>query len=433
MARLGRSQPFPPIIRQQSAPPSAPVGEDSWHQPFTDPTANFAARLRAVLAVAIVASGAFSSVFTPTTPETITADKWHQSWQQPVRRAYRPPSAGLIQSPFVPSTEVVTVDKWFSPFGEVTRARGFKPYLQSSTTIDPRALTLAEQVTEDRWHQPFSDPTAAWADLRLTRHQIAQVASGMAPGGQGATIAPEVVTADKWYVALSEWPRSPKGLKSYLQPSFTVDPWALTQPETIYLDRWYSPFSVPVRPLPTTSRFPTTFDTINFSSTVITVYPDSWYVALTQPTRPRANPSLIGAQLSLAPFQEAMPDSWWNPLSDPVRRKPYNQPLYITDTPYLQPILTSQWYSPFSIPTRIRPRPHGGIFNVPNTNTAPAPISIVGQTYLRASKVTITLLGSKPVTILVGGKAPTQLRGSKTTTILLGGKSPINLKGEVER
>lgn len=456
----GEANPKDVKLRDPTTPSGGgTVGEDSWHQRFSDPTANFAARLRAAAFVALVASGAIISPWALTQPEQVNESNWHQEWSRPSR--LRPPLPVSLTDPLLVTTpETVTVDKWYTAFGEVTRSKGLRTQLQSSGTIDPWALTQKENVTEDRWHQPFSDPTTNWADLRLNRYQIAQVASGMGPGGQGATIAPEIVTLDKWYASLSEWPRQPKGLRSQLQLASAISPWALTQPETTSADRWYVELSQPFRRPSPAGRYPNAFDAIQFGTVPVVVNCDSWYTALSQPTyrvksppsyladlaypglmadswfsalsqpSPRRIPSLIGA-LSWTPWQGPLLE-WYGPLSEPTRR-PATRQLQQQYVPFLQAILSSSWYAPLSEPVRVKRRPEGGLYSIVNTSVGPAPVSIVGATRLYASKVTITLLGSKPTTILLGSKPATSLKASKPVTILLGGKSTINLKGEVKK
>src|SRR6266850_8573003 len=82
-------------------------------QPWTEPPKP---KIKAALAIALIASGLFSPVIQPPST-TITVDRWYRSFTDPIRK---PNLRATAQAAFTvkaaPFPETIFPDKWFVPF-----------------------------------------------------------------------------------------------------------------------------------------------------------------------------------------------------------------------------------------------------------------------------------------------------------------------------
>ena len=111
------------------------------------------------------------------------------------------------------------------------------------------AAQRPEQVTESRWHQPLSEPTRNFAARRAAHIAIIVAASGLFAPVLATAQFPEQVTESRWHQPLSEPVRVKTRLNEALQSTTTIDPWILTQPESVRV-QWHAAFSEPVRSRP---------------------------------------------------------------------------------------------------------------------------------------------------------------------------------------
>lgn len=248
--------------------------------------------------------------------ETITEDKWHQPWSQPVRTK---PSliTGAQQAFFAPPRIIVSFGwneptSWADP---VRKKPGIGAWLQQSFTFDPFPIPAGYvPATEASWHYPWSTPVRVKID---PRHAVALASSGN-------VLNPLPVVTFDWNEP-SSW-SDPVRLRPPLltaQQQFTAkDPRPV---ELITEDKWHFPWSTPVRSLP--SRFAgqqqflaTTLRTIE------TITEDKWHHPWTEPVRGKPGlGSWLQQSFTFDPYPipsayvPATEASWHYPWAEPVR------------------------------------------------------------------------------------------------------------------
>lgn len=252
-------------------------------------------------------------------PEIITADKWWRDLERPVWARARLPvgatpdlaSLGLpIPNIVVPVTwgwyadlmmplredvglsvgaigfmqmaaqlsEIITMDKWWQPFGEPTRRPPFR--LTDGIVGSTLPITGAEVITLDKWYHdlrqplrlPLRLPVGAMPDLASLGlpivaaeiitldkwwHDLRGPVRGKAPLPVGAIpsltslglpiVAAETVTMDKWWHDLRPPYLTRRSLGMWLMPDFFIDTKAFLAGEQILADKWLRAFNEPVR------------------------------------------------------------------------------------------------------------------------------------------------------------------------------------------
>ncbi|MCI0420076.1 MAG: hypothetical protein L0312_12770 [Acidobacteria bacterium] len=254
-----------------------------------------------------------------------------------------------------PAVEDITLDKWYAPLSE--------PRF-------PRYYLLVGEPEVSR-QIPAVPDMAGWyvQDVRVPaprNRTAALLASGLTfvPEPEAAA---EEVTLEKWFSPFSEPLRVRKPLPVGARPSTWDDPQALTQPEATTLDRWFQPFGEPVRQ--PRNRF-AYLAAGAFDSTVIwpsaeTVTLDKWFCPLSEPLRVKP-PLPVGAAPSfwIDPNALTFPESttldrWFQPFSEPVRyraRRAHLQAgLYDGTTTWPQAVQLD-WYGELSRPQFLVPR-----------------------------------------------------------------------------
>ena len=242
-----------------------------------------------------------------TSPETVTEDRWHQPWSEPVRQRIAPQLAvaliasGLAYVNAGPFAEPVTEDRfhaaWSEPVREKVNRQLATALIASGATVPPIA-PFPETVTEDRWHQPWSEPVR---------------------------VKPALPAGEQQFLALQPWPADPYG--------------------------WFNWLAEPVRvrpALPSGEHLVLALDPVPFVKI-------DWFGALAEPVRVR--PALPApAQQFLAP--DPLPRvsfGWWAPLTEPVRIRPA---LPTPEQHVLElepfPVVTVWWLTPLSEPVRTR-------------------------------------------------------------------------------
>jgi hypothetical protein len=195
------------------------ITEDKWHQPWSEPvrTRRFSTAEQQTLAWGIAAPQ----------PEVITEDKWHQPWSDPVRtrKLATAQQQFLAWSGFTP--EVITEDKWHRPWLDPVRVRPKVVFQQDSAWAAPTIIT-AEVVTEDKWYQP-------WAEPRFVKSKTAFQEDLFWSATTATAVEPTIITSQVVF------PRS------IIYEDLSWAPPTPTAAEVVTQDKWYRPLSEPVR------------------------------------------------------------------------------------------------------------------------------------------------------------------------------------------
>lgn len=215
----------------QFSPFAETVMESKWHQPLSEPV-RFPPRLGAEL-------NPFEAHDWKIVP-TQYIDRWLLQWTDPVRTPPRlnaalNPSAVLGRA--APFPESITEDRWHRPWSEPVRFKRIHASQQSSDVLG-RAGPFPEAVPEDRWHQPFSEPVRFKPRL-VTAAQQAAWFVGFSP-------FPETITESRWHQPWSEPKRYKPALHAALNPA-QFQAHSAPYPESITEDRWHQPWSEPKR------------------------------------------------------------------------------------------------------------------------------------------------------------------------------------------
>lgn len=245
-----------------ASPFAETVTADRWAQPLSTPT----------LAKRKVQPDSVSyAYFVAPSTETVTVDKWYVELSSPVRQriglaAFQQQAVAYIGA--APFNESVTADRWAQPLSEPQRARiglpvreqqstayiGAAPFPETvsadrfvqplsqptyairKTQPDAAVFTFAEAVTADRWAQPLSVPYFGKRLLTAEQQSVAYV--GFSP-------FTEAVSADRWAYQTSQ----PTYAKRQVQPDSAVNsPFVVPSNEVITPDKWFVALSEPQRP-----------------------------------------------------------------------------------------------------------------------------------------------------------------------------------------
>jgi len=239
-------------------------------------------------------------------PETVTEDRWHEPWSDPVRVK---PGLGpqLAQpEPYSP-LETAREFRWFQPLSEPTR-RLTNVALQSTTAFTPVVTT---QVNADSWFIAWLDPTRRRWD-GASQQFIAQSESQQFP---------EIVSEDKWHQAWSE-PVRTRNLAACQQPEPFFDPQPFTG-ENIFEDKWHYAWTDPVRQKPGLGpqyqQFIAQSESQQFPETVTE---DRWHQAWSEPVRTKLG-LRVEDQSNLAWVRDRATDTigWYQPFAEVPKAK----------------------------------------------------------------------------------------------------------------
>lgn len=342
MARLFQ---YPPIAEPVfvPVPPQEEIFLDKWFQPFSEPVRPI------VFATALLLTSTVFSVLPivpvdaltliQTEPDKITT-LLYQSRAEPV---------------FVPVEEAeVELDKWFQPLSLPPRPLpALEVAMQQSLAIAEDTLALPENITLDKYFQPLSEP------VRRVAFTDAVLATSLAIP-ETALALPADIKVSSWTQPLSLPVPSKAALPTALQQSLAIDPTALGLPEDVKVASYVPPLSEPVPAkarLATASQQSLALDELTLGLPEnITV--DKYFVALSEPVRlvPHAQPEswFYAAEPSVWPAEEPPLDSWYSPLSEPVRAgvPPLQQSLALPEDALGQPEepTLSKWWLPLSEP-----------------------------------------------------------------------------------
>lgn len=234
-------------------------------------------------------------------PETVTEARWHQPWSLP---------AGRLGA---------------------RRAAAFAVALiASGQTFDPAPLPNTGE-TIDQWGYAWSEPVR-------TPRRLAAAANPQHGFVQAAPFE-EAIEPGKWFAPLSEPVRLDfrTRLRTAAQPAATIDPAALTRPESVTEDRWHQPWSEPQRDLAARRNLltlqvasqPVSPDNPFGMTEAERVSLDKFLVALSEPVRlnfrtrlrTAAQPAALVDPTALTIAEFVPVDRWQIGLSEPVRLK----------------------------------------------------------------------------------------------------------------
>lgn len=342
-------------------PGAATINVDGWYQPFSQPdrTVKRGAQLKEEFfgTPADIGQPGDGIIANVTTGQVFARSLLYQS---------------TPYTPFVETTETITVDKWFANFREPVREKpGIKAHNQQFLAF-VKAGPFPETVSIDRWLQPLSGPVRV--KPRATEFAPASVLG--AP--------PTVASVSGWWKDLSTPPKAKARSAEY--PAFFMGWLAVPSAEVVTVDKWYEPlselkvktkaraaeypaFTYGAVPIPAITGLLTSPDqSVTFTRTRLyqsitttpppeRITPDKWYQQLSEPKRFKAG-LRTGQQQALA-YTTFIPTpsmaTWYANLSQPYLKKaikPQYQPYFSWSsfTPAAQTITLDMWYSPFSKP-----------------------------------------------------------------------------------
>lgn len=223
-------------------------------------------------------------------PESVTEDRWHQPWSEPLVKAKQP--VVWQQSHAFDPLPFIKID-WFEGFTDPSvkakQAVAWQQFIAQSESAQ-----FPESVTEDRWHNPWSEPVRVKPALPVTEQAFV------------AQDFPEPVIVSGWDVSLSEpvrvraiqtvqipfspffdpvpfvkidwfdWLSEPVRIKQCVTwQQFIAQSESAQFPESVTEDRWHRPWTDlnPYRAKGDIDPFPWTFVPV-----VTTPISGAWYV-----------------------------------------------------------------------------------------------------------------------------------------------------------
>jgi hypothetical protein len=324
------------VAKPAFVPPSESVTVDKWYIPLsTKPDGGFAS---------IDTSADFIAI------ETVSEDRWHQPWSEPVRTKPGLWAGNQQTLAYVrfPVADTITLDKWFRPPSEPVRSRSFGVQYQQS----PQFIFVS--VTGSG---VGAVPTGFSDQPRIQSFQYQVSAAPV------FTPTTETITVDKWWQPLAEPVRVKAGLAAPLQQSLALVK-AAPFPETVSIDRWLLPLSEPVRIKP--GLLADTQREVGYAN-IQPLVSFGWFNWLNEPVRLKPG---LGAPYQLvyaantSPFTETVTvDKWFTWLAEPVRVKArlgtaLNQyEAFVKASPFPETVTESRWHQPWSEPVRFRRLP----------------------------------------------------------------------------
>lgn len=298
------------------------VTQDRWHRPLSEPV-----RLPPRLATG--AHQFLALVEAPPFAETVSADRWLTGFSLPIRGAALPAArdAAFFVSAPAAAVETITSDKWHRPWSEPVRVPLRLATASQQFAAFVEVAPFAEAISEDRWHQALSEPVrlpprlfagdqptaflveaAPFAEATTVDRWFVELSSpqrgrpGLLPAAQSAAAVqpnPIVAGPSSWLGALSE-PRARRAFSNGLQSSAAAFVPSIAAPASV--DSWFVRFSEPKR----TAHYEAGYvhnAFLSFGDEVATV--DQWYGVLSTPVwRARFDPAF---QLSVAFLQAIGP------------------------------------------------------------------------------------------------------------------------------
>src|ERR1700736_689249 len=180
------------------------ITEDKWHEPWTDPVRS---RIAPQLAVALIASG-LAYVEAAPFAETVTESRWHQPWSEPVR--VKPRLIDGAQQSLAPDPLPRVSFGWYNWLTEPVRVKAALPVVEQHVfAFEPTPIISIA------WHLPFPEPV--------------RVKPGLGVGAQQyLALQPWPDISIGWAPPFTEPVRIKPGLIAALQPdevSYDVQPY----------------------------------------------------------------------------------------------------------------------------------------------------------------------------------------------------------------
>ena len=207
-------------------------------------------------------------------PETVSEDKWHQPWSEPVRFKILPALAVALAA---------ASGNFFNPL--------------PVPNVNP-------SVVASTWFAPLSEPVRVPARL-ATGAQRADFLVESAP------FAEDMSAMSKWYSPFRDPVRVPPSLGAGLN-QFTAQDHAPPYQETVFVSEWFIPFTDPVRTKPDIGVSRQKAEAYPADSDSSIEAPTSWFRALSLPVRIPAR-LITGAQLFYASYVEPQPNPPYAP------------------------------------------------------------------------------------------------------------------------
>ena len=231
----------------------------------------------------------------------------------------------------------------------------FAPILGAAIGGPPKSgAVAAENVTPDKWHRDLAVPPQT--SLTQYAYAVAIIASGVIVDPYILT-QPEAVTIDRWQQPLSEpavyRASSYRALQVSEQMFYTAEP----QPEDLDFRAWYAPLE---QPYPIPRRMETGSQQHVVFTQIYAIPIDRWLQPLSEPRRVAFARGLdTGSQQSLVyTYEYAIPiDRWLQPLSEPTayralsyRALQVTEQMFYTAEPQPEDLDFRAWYAPLSEP-----------------------------------------------------------------------------------
>src|ERR1700736_470321 len=136
------------------------ITEDKWHEPWTDPVRS---RIAPQLAVALIASG-LAYVEAAPFAETVTESRWHQPWSEPVR--VKPRLIDGAQQSLAPDPLPRVSFGWYNWLTEPVRVKAALPVVEQHVfAFEPTPIISIA------WHLPFPEPVRVKPGLGVGAQQ----------------------------------------------------------------------------------------------------------------------------------------------------------------------------------------------------------------------------------------------------------------------
>lgn len=195
---------------------------------------------------------------------------------------------------------------------------------------------------------PATTPSvASWLPNFGRPVRAINVAALIASGGVLPPLVAETITVDKWFSPVSVPQRKPALASGEQQ--FLAFVKAAPFPEATTVDRWHQPLSKPVPPAP---RYQLA-TSLTFPPLPVVSY--GWFGSISAPARAKAAAPNTPFYTANLVFEVSTSDKWFRPLSEPVRLKPtaLNTPFYTANL-VIEVTTPDKWLRSLSEPVRIK-------------------------------------------------------------------------------
>lgn len=259
--------------------------------------------------------------------------------------------------PEVAAAEVITTDKWHPNTNIPKYDRARNQFLYPSLAIDPYQLTQAEAITIDKWFKEAEKP-------RWSKKQWQAIYPST--DFRVDLFIPTEAPVDGWFQEIER--PLPQKLRPYHYPYFVTDPYWLSQPEVISVDKWFVRTATPRWDI---KRQQHTYPHIDFSALedIITEMPiEAWFVETERPRREKFRPYYY-PYFNIDPTLTAELvsfDRWYQNTNTPRFDKKRLQALYPIYCSNIEPVIFTasldMWY--YMIPNPVLPLFKGYYFPI---------------------------------------------------------------------